>query len=425
MKQYTWAMVNSLRNWNLSQEKLLKLQTKRLHSLLCSAYDNTEYYRKSMESVGFNPHSDFKSLEDLSKIPTTNKTVIKKTGVDSFLNQKLDPEKCFREKTTGSTGVPLTIYRSETERSIQVAKWMRTLMVNGYKPWDRVMAIVPGNRKAQGKTILQKLNLFRRHVVDFLCTKEEMAMEFLTHKPHVLYGNVASIIPMAEYLEELQKENKSLKFVVTTGEMLPDATKEKLSKIFKVPIVNSYGSTEMGVMAFETPHHEGMFLSSDFTYFEFLDDNNNPVQPGEEGRVVVTDLFNHTMPFIRYNHNDLAVHEIVKSGKYKNMKIVKKILGRYNDVIKFRNGHQYTENFISEVLVGFQNISKYRIVQNNYEQLDIILEGEKAYIEQIENDVKKTFYDKIPEQIDLNIIQKNYIEPENNSKFRTIISNLV
>ena len=107
------------------------------------------------------------------------------------------------------------------------------------------------------------------------------------------------------------------------------------------------------------------------------------------------------------------------------MKIVKKILGRYNDVIKFRNGHQYTENFISEVLVGFQNISKYRIVQNNYEQLDIILEGEKAYIEQIENDVKKTFYDKIPEQIDLNIIQKNYIEPENNSKFRTIISNLV
>ncbi len=55
------------------------------------------------------------------------------------------------------------------------------------------------------------------------------------------------------------------------------------------------------------PEHDGLHLTAENQLIEILDDQGRAVAAGQEGNVVVTDLTNYGMPFIRYANGDLAV----------------------------------------------------------------------------------------------------------------------
>lgn len=50
-----------------------------------------------------------------------------------------------------------------------------------------------------------------------------------------------------------------------------------------------------------------MHVNTDVSVLEIVDEAGRPVDPGDEGRLVVTSLYNRTMPFIRYELGDRAV----------------------------------------------------------------------------------------------------------------------
>ena len=56
----------------------------------------------------------------------------------------------------------------------------------------------------------------------------------------------------------------------------------------------------------ECERHEGLHLTAEQTLLEIVDDEGHPVAPGTEGNVVVTDLYNYGMPFIRYRIGDVG-----------------------------------------------------------------------------------------------------------------------
>ena len=48
-------------------------------------------------------------------------------------------------------------------------------------------------------------------------------------------------------------------------------------------------------------------ISTSSTSFAILGDDDRPVEQGQPGRVVVTDLQNYAMPFLRYAVEDVAI----------------------------------------------------------------------------------------------------------------------
>ena len=90
----------------------------------------------------------------------------------------------------------------------------------------------------------------------------------------------------------------------------------------------------MDILAFED--EDGDFVLNEETlYIEILDDNNQPVEDGVEGKVVVTSLYNKAMPFIRYELGDRAIlSKKIKNGK----RVLEKVVGRTNDIIKLPSG---------------------------------------------------------------------------------------
>ena len=109
-----------------------------------------------------------------------------------------------------------------------------------------------------------------------------------------------------------------------------------MREAFGVKIINEYGVSEVGgVLAFED--EEGNWLINKETMFiEIINEDGSIVNDGESGEILITDLYNMAMPFIRYKVGDLG---IIKNGeKINNYKILHKLIGRTNDNIILPSG---------------------------------------------------------------------------------------
>jgi phenylacetate-CoA ligase len=119
-----------------------------------------------------------------------------------------------------------------------------------------------------------------------------------------------------------------------TSEVCDDLDRKTLEKGFGVRVVNEYGAAELDLIALQD--RDGDWVINEETLFvEILNCHNIPVKPGEEGRVIVTALYNKAMPFIRYELGDTAI----LSHKSKNgRRVLEKVGGRINDIIHLPSG---------------------------------------------------------------------------------------
>ena len=96
---------------------------RRLKKVLVSAYLHVPYYRETMQAVGYDPLRDYCGPKDLRRLPVTTRQVVQTERVAAFAKEGIDLSRCFKDITSGSTGVPLIVYRGNYEHAVQVAKW--------------------------------------------------------------------------------------------------------------------------------------------------------------------------------------------------------------------------------------------------------------------------------------------------------------
>ena len=120
----------------------------------------------------------------------------------------------------------------------------------------------------------------------------------------------------------------TLKACVVTSEMLFEDDKKLMERQFGVPVINEYSAAELDLIAFENPNGEWQ-INSETLFVEILDDKNNPISLGKEGRIVITSLYNKAHPFIRYDIGDIG--SLSENSTIKNP-ILKKLIGRTNDI---------------------------------------------------------------------------------------------
>jgi phenylacetate-coenzyme A ligase PaaK-like adenylate-forming protein len=144
-----------MRDAKLPRRKLEKVVNERLKAVLVSAHRQVPYYRELMESVGYDPVRDYHGPKDLSNLPITTKEVLKQRGLTAFVRQDRDVSNCFSDATSGSTGIPITVYRDSYERAVQIAKWLRVLFMNGYAVRDKVMSLTSPARLKERHSLIQ------------------------------------------------------------------------------------------------------------------------------------------------------------------------------------------------------------------------------------------------------------------------------
>src|SRR3954451_14523097 len=216
--------------------------------------------------------------------------------------------------TGGSTGEPLIFDLAKRRVASRVACRLRTSRWWGVGIGDPELAIWGSIVEVKRQDVIRRIRDF------FLASRLLSAFEL--NEPTIAgyldileRGGARQIFayPSAIYLVCLQarKEGRKLrglglKVVFVTGEVLFPYEREVISETLNCPVANGYGGRDSALIAHECPSG-GMHVLADAVIVELLDGDGRPVRPGEPGEIVITDLYSHEAPFIRYATGDIAV----------------------------------------------------------------------------------------------------------------------
>jgi phenylacetate-CoA ligase len=155
------------------------------------------------------------------------------------------------------------------------------------------------------------------------------------------YGYTNSIVIFARYLLREKIDLKawcpSLKLCIVTSETCTPEDRAVIEKGLGVRVVIEYGASEIGVIAFENPGGE-LIVSEENLMLEVVDDGGKLLEDGTSGSILITDLHNRALPFIRYRIGDLGTLAPPPRGSADPRTRLRSLEGRINDTIQLPSG---------------------------------------------------------------------------------------
>jgi len=336
--------------------------------------------------------------------------------------------------TSGSTGTPFYFAK---DRFCHAMTWAYTdyrLLEHGINLGETLQARFYGIPLAGLKYYKERLKdrlagRIRFPVFDLSEKKLEGVLKSFTRKPFVYFnGYTSSLVVFAKFLIKrgivLKEVCPTLTLCMPTSEVCDDIDRQLLETGFGVKVVNEYGAAELDIIAMEDTDGDWV-LNEETLFVEILDDNNQPVEPGQEGRVIVTSLYNKAMPFIRYELGDRAII----SNKLKNgRRVLERVTGRVNDIIKLPSGKispGLTFYYISkQLLEEGGKIKEFIIRQKSLDQFLIEYTAEEEVSEMDIANCKKSMDLYLEPGLNLTFKRVEFVERGKSGKLKHFFSEI-
>jgi phenylacetate-CoA ligase len=300
-----------------SLDELLAMQTGAVRRLVRHCYDSVPFYRQRMSSVGALP-GDIQTLDDLRRLPVVTRQDARATKDER--SSMSGPKPTIKKTTGGTTGEPLLFGYEADSEYWRTATKLRGYGWAGYRLGDHALhywglptrpLALSGTRL---KTKIDRL-LRRDHYIDCgLRGDADLArvVDFIKRsKPKTLVCYTQAAADLARYILANGLRDWGNIPVVCGAERLFASDREVLERAFGPAVFETYGCREVMLIASECPHHDGMHESMENVVVEIVvtgaDGKTRPANEGELGEVVLTDLHNFAMPFLRYANGDLAI----------------------------------------------------------------------------------------------------------------------
>lgn len=384
--------------------------------------ENNAFYQKLVGS------KDYKNWEDL---PVLNKTNLQ-SPLESRLSKGFTTKNSYINKTSGSSGEPFIFAKDKYAHALTWASNMyrfgwfgidfnRSLQARFYGiPLDFI-----GYKKERFKDFLSKR--FRFPIFDLSdVVLEKMLKKFQNTKFEYLNGYTSSIVLFAKFLRKrnliLAAICPTLKVCMVTSEMLFEDDRKLLETQFGIPIVNEYGASELDLIAFENPKGEWQ-INSETIFVEILDENNQVLPYGQEGRIVITSLFNKAHPFIRYDIGDIG---ILDERSTLEKPILKQLIGRTNDIAILPSGKKspgLTFYYVTKSIIEDDgNVKEFIIKQRKTDSFEIEYVSENELnLEQIQK-IEEAIALYLEPKLHFEFIRKNTLERTTRGKLKQFTS---
>ena len=383
---------------------------------------NNSSYQKIVGKTTFNTWND---------LPIMTKKDFQKPLLERLSNG-FSSKNVYVNKTSGSSGDPFIFAKDKFSHALTWANiinrfgWHGIDFNSSYQarfygiPLDFI-----GNRKERFKDFLS--NRLRFSIFDLSdVVLEEFLQQFKTKKFDYINGYTSSIVLFAKFLQQKNIVLKSicptLKVCVVTSEMLFEEDKILLEKQFGIPVVNEYGASELDLIAFQNPDGEWQ-VNSETLFVEILDDENNVLSYGKEGRVVITSLFNKAHPFIRYDIGDIGILDTKSTPK---KPILQQLIGRTNDIAVLPSGKKspgLTFYYVTKSIIEDDgNVKEFVIKQTKIDTFDIeYVSKTELNLEQIQKiEAAITLY--LEKGLIFSFVRKEKLERSKSGKLKQFVS---
>ena len=138
-------------------------------------------------------------------------------------------------------------------------------------------------------------------------------------------------------------------------------------------MVNIYSGQEVGYIALQCPHYEHYHVMAENMLVEVLDDQDQPCQPGQTGRVVVTTLHNFAMPLLRYEIGDYAeTGHPCPCGS--GLPVLTRILGRQRNLFILPDGRRrWPALELDPAMAASLPVSQFQVIQRTLQEVQVKL----------------------------------------------------
>ena len=358
-----------------SRERIREIQLAKLQRQVKHAYANVAWYRERMDEMGVAPE-DIKTLDDVCRLPFTDKSVLRDTYPYGLFAVPLD-DVVRLHASSGTTGKPIVVGYTKSDLDVWAECIARIARMAGVTSHDRVQMSFGYGMFTGGFGLHYGVEKLGATVVPVSSGNTDRQIMLLKD-----FGATALIATpsYAMYLAETARQkgvldDLKLRLVCMGAEASTAEMHEALHKILGAFPTENYGLTEVGGpgVSGECREKAGMHINEDMYYCEVVDIPHNKVLgEGEQGEMVITTLVKEGMPILRYRTKDITsvTYEPCKCGR--TTARMSRVVGRTDDMLIIRGVNVFPSQ-IESVLMGMDELGKtYEIVVDRVNYMDTI-----------------------------------------------------
>lgn len=354
----------------LPRESLLELQTTKLRAALGWTREHSSFYREFWQGAPDERRAR-SAYPELDGLPVVTKDDLRR-HIEGFPLSAYKG-RALTIKTSGSTGEPMTYYRSATQDSWFWALRIRMWQWGGYVPGEPYLTLNLNSRTALRKKIQDVLfrcsyHGFNANHHDVQAALHDLKRRRIRH----LVGYASSLYLLSRAMRDLGFGNPGIRTILSTGDTLFPEYRRTIEDVFGVKVVDYYGAGGEGFhLASQCEARQQYHLHVENSVIEILKDGR-PARPGEMGEVVVTQLDNRAMPLVRYGTQDAAIaSDVEPCACGRELPLLASIQGRVPDIIFAPDGSALVVHFFTILFEHLVGIRQFQILHRVPNRIDV------------------------------------------------------
>lgn len=358
-----------------SRERIRAIQLEKLIAQVEWTYERVEWYRRKMDEMGVKP-SDIRTLEDVRKLPFTDKSALRDTFPYGLFAVPLD-EVVELHASSGTTGKPIVVGYNDHDMDVWSDCIARLSQMAGVLPSDRVQMAFGYGMFTGGFGLhygLQKLGCMM--IPAGSGNTERQIQMIQDYGTTVLVATPTYALHICEVGERMGYDwaTSTLRVGLFGGEPCPPGLKQEIESRMHIVCTDNYGLTEVmgpGVSGECLANRDMQHIAEDHFLWEVVDpETGEPVPEGEMGELVLTPLDKQAIPVLRYRTHDLTRVVTDKCACGRTHARMQKVRSRSDDMLIIRGTNVFPSQ-VEDVLTGIEGVTPhYRIIVEEVDGLD-------------------------------------------------------
>ncbi len=367
--------------WNeyiecMDRERLIKLQSERLSTMVERLYYNVPFYRQEFQKRGIEP-GDIKSVEQLKQLPFTLKQDLRDNYPYGLFAVPAS-EVVRVHASSGTTGKPTVVGYTRRDLGVWSEVVARALTAAGAGKNDVLQISYGYGLFTGGLGIHYGAEKIGAAVIPMSGGNTQRQLQLM----HDLGSTVLACTPsyslfLAEAMAEagIKPETMKLKTGIFGAEPWTEEMRREIESKLHIKAFDIYGLSEIigpGV-ASECEHQCGAHIAEDHFIPEIIDPNTLEVLPyGQLGELVFTCVTKEALPLLRYRTRDLTILNAEKCTCGRTVVRMKKCLGRSDDMLIIRGVNVFPSQIEAVLLEMRETKPHYLLIVDRVNNLDVL-----------------------------------------------------
>jgi phenylacetate-CoA ligase len=360
-------------------ERVAAHQRRQIDQLAAHAHAQSAFWRARLDAAGYGSGAGW-----WDALPILTRIEAQAAGA-GLMARSVPPSHggVGRAKTTGSTGTPLDIAKTDLAMLFWKAITLRDSLWHARDLRGKLAAIRVGAQRQESPMwgeAYEGYDCGPGVACDARDDVDQQLDWLLAQQPQILLTHPSNMRALAIRSRERGCALPSLREARTYSESLPADLRDLVQATWGVRISDLYSANEVGYVALQCPESGLYHVQSEDVLVEVVGDDGRPCAAGESGRVVVTSLHNFAMPLLRYDLGDFAtVGGPCPCGR--TLPTLAAILGRTRNMMRLPGGRSAWPGFPLNALVELEAIRRVKMIQHSLEEIELQMVLSRALTE--------------------------------------------